>query len=142
MNRSTITFLLILRLIGFAFQVSGQRPGTIELGPAPESQDTATNVAIGKYSIMATYPNVEFILDAQQQHLLITVIDESGLQPTQVIPALIGQLEQWIYRADFINDKSWLELDASTGTTIIHVNCKTRVFTQKPSTQWQLKPNR
>lgn len=100
----------------------------IRLLPRVTPADTAQNISIGKCSIIACYPDVaEIVLKPFAGLAKVTVFDCEGEPLTTVMDAAIGQVSEMVFRAD-IAPGTWLEVDASTGISLIHQNSLSTVF--------------
>ncbi|MBL7779967.1 MAG: hypothetical protein JNM22_02035 [Saprospiraceae bacterium] len=101
----------------------------IRLLPRVTPSDTAVNVSIGKCSIIACYPDLaEIVLKPFSGLLKVTVFDCDGEPVTTVTDAAIGQVSEMVFRAD-VAPGVWVEVDASTGISLIHQHSLSTVFT-------------
>ncbi len=102
MKELTMIFLLMLA----AFVAFGQ--------PKPEH----CNVAVGKNTVMAVYPDqAEFLLIAPYNRLMVVTFDEHCQDSTTAYAAKLSKLAPDIYRAE-VSPDFWVEVYVATGTTI------------------------
>lgn len=123
---------LLFVLIG-TMAVLGQETKLIELDPVPADYDTkASNVSVGRHTITAAYPNIEFRMYPAEMKLRVTRTNLFGDTDDQVTEALVTQVTTWVYRAE-VSETAFVEINAATGTTFVHQHCITTVFTHDPA---------
>ncbi len=103
----------------------------IELPSRVLTLEPAKNVVVGQYSIQVCYPEIEFLFSKPNMRLLSTRFLDNDKTALQVVPALISQVSDMVYRAE-ISAAVWVEVDAATGITVVHQHGVSTVFT--PST--------
>lgn len=85
------------------------------------------NIAVGKQTVMAVYPDeAEFLLIAPYKRLMIVSFDQTGRDSTTAYEATLSKLAPDIYRAE-VSPEFWVEVYTSTGTTIFQ-NGSTQAF--------------
>lgn len=118
--------LFVALLVGLSLNAQDVQ---IRLLPRVTPADTAQNVSIGKCSIIACYPDVaEIVLKPFTGLAKVTVFDCDGEPVTTVMDAAIGQTSELVFRAD-VAPGTWIEVDASTGISLIHQHSLSTVFT-------------
>ena len=111
---------LFFTLIICAFSAAMFAQTNITLPEAPASN--CQNVSIGKSTLIAVYPEVEFTISFRDMKVYVAYEGQ-----TQVLDAAVSQVTNGIYRAE-INEGMWVEINAYTGIALVYQHCFTRVF--------------
>lgn len=113
-----VTFVFLMMLAAFvAFGQSNPEP---------------CNIAVGKNTVMAVYPEqAEFLLIAPYSRLMIVTFDDKCQDTTTAYEAKLTKIAEDIYRAE-VSPDFWVEVYVTTGTTIFSNGTTQAFFRPKP----------
>lgn len=127
--KKRMLFTIAFIIIG-ALAVIGQETKHFNLFDDTDSL-RASNVTIGRYTITALYPDMEFRFYPAEMKIRISRTDSLGQTQDQVLDALVSQVTGFIYRAD-VCENTFVEINAATGSTFVHQHCITHVWVNDP----------